>query len=128
LVTVRVCAVLGKSPRNEVGQLPKDSELGVTEKVRVAAAPVPLSETGEPPTATLAAKVAVPVAAPTAVGVNTTLTVQLAPAAKVAVQVPPAAPVGLENRAVIVTPIPVAGAPPELISVRGWEALVVPTG
>ena len=124
LVTVKVCCVLVVP----VAQLPKASELGVTLKVRVAATPDPLSETGEPATATLAAKVAVPLADPVAVGVKTTLTVQLAPAAKVAAHVPPAVPPGRENGAVIATAIPVAVAPPELVSVRGCEALVVPTG
>ena len=64
-------------------------EVGVSVAARTSATPVPLSATGEPVTATLAKMLSVPDTAPVAVGVNTTLMVQVAPAARVAVQVPP---------------------------------------
>src|SRR5580704_5609096 len=54
------------------------------------------------------------------------LIVQFAPAAKVAPQVPPPVPVGLENDAVTATAMPVAPVPPVLLRVRVWAALVVP--
>jgi hypothetical protein len=122
-VTVSVRALLVVP----VAQLPKASGLGDTVAVWVTAAPVPLSETGEPATATLAVMVAVPVAAPVAVGVNTTLMVQVVVAAKVAPHVPPAAPVGLENGTLTATEIPVAPAVPVLDSVSCCEALVLPS-
>ena len=120
-VTVRVRALLVVP----VAQLPNANGLGDTAAVLITATPVPLSETGEPATGTLAVMVAVPFAAPGPVGENTTLMVQVDDAAKVAAQVPPA--VALENGAVTTTVIPVRAAPPVLCRVRVWEALVVPT-
>jgi len=63
---------------------------GVKLALTVAATPVPLRATGEPLTVTLAVMVTVPVFAPAVVGENVTVIVQLAPAAKVVPQVPPA--------------------------------------
>ena len=108
---------------------------GLTVNVRVAAAPVPLRETGEPATAPLVAViVAVPVKATAVAGENTTLIVQLAPAARVPVQVPPAPPPGRENGTGLAegvdakaTPIPVAAPFPVLDNVKVSAALVVPT-
>jgi hypothetical protein len=71
-------------------------------RVALAAKPVPERRTGEPVTPTLALMVTEPVAAPTAVGENTTVMVQV-PGASVPVQVPPA----LANGAVTATVIPV---------------------
>src|SRR5258707_13041123 len=70
---------------------------GVRVAVRTGVTPVPLRPTGEPVTATLALMVNVPVDAPAAVGVNTTLIVQL-PVTTLRVagagpQVPPPPPV-----------------------------------
>ena len=107
---------------------PNVSEVGETLTVRAAEpVPVPESATGEPVTGTLAVMVAVPLAAPVAVGVNTTLMVQVVAAARVATQVPPAAPAGLENGAVTTTAMVVAPAVPVLLSVSVLAALVVPT-
>ena len=53
------------------------------------AIPVPLRATGDPVTGTLPAMVRVALTRPVAVGVKTTVMVQLDPAAKVVVQVPP---------------------------------------
>jgi len=67
--------------------------------VRVGAAgatPVPERETGEPVTVTLPVIVSVAFTVVPAVGEKTTLMVQVAPKAKVAVHVPPAAPAGRE--------------------------------
>src|SRR5882672_2387987 len=93
------------------------------------ATPAPLNCTGEPTTVTLATKTAVPVAAPTAVGVNTTLIVQFAPAASVVPQLgapPGKVPVVIrENEPVNVTPMPVSVALPVLCKVRFCEALGV---
>ncbi len=86
---------------------------------------MPLSVTGEPVTVTLAVMVSVAGTAPTAVGENTTLIVQVAPAFRVAPQVPPPAEReyrGDEKASVI--PVPVAV--PVLCSVRVCAALVVP--
>src|ERR1700726_4075410 len=106
---------------------------GVRPAATTGATPVPVSATGEPLTATLAAMVAVPVFAPVEVGENTMLIVQLTPAASVAVQVPPAPPVGRENcvpgppvSVATTTLIPVAPAVPVLDSVRVCAALVPP--
>ena len=71
--------------------------------------------------------VSVPDTRPSAVGENTTLIVHEAPAAKVVVQVPPAAgreKTGDENA----NAIPVVVAPPELVSVRVLSPLVVVSG
>src|SRR6266404_4964610 len=72
-------------------------DVGVRLADTTAAMPVPLSDTGEPLTLTLAVMVTVPVFAPVLVGVNVTLIVQVPPAANVAPQVPPAAPAGRAN-------------------------------
>ena len=58
--------------------------------------PVPLRAIGEPVMATLAPTVSVAFTNPLAVGENTTLMVQVAPAARVAPHVPPAVPAGRE--------------------------------
>src|ERR1700726_339283 len=71
LVTVRVRALLVVP----VAQLPKANGFGVTVAVRIGAMPVPLSVTGEPVTTPLPLIVTDPVAAPVAVGGNTTLMV-----------------------------------------------------
>jgi hypothetical protein len=97
------------------------------ENPNVTAAAVPVKLTGEPVTSTLPVMVTVPVAGPAAVGENTTLMVQVAPATKVAPQKPPNDPVGRENGAVTTTVIPVRFAVPVLWSVRVWAVLVVPT-
>src|SRR5271165_4134396 len=88
---------------------------GVRVAALTSATPVPLSATGEPVTGTLAKMVSVPVTAPSAVGVNTTLMVQVAPAAKVAVQVPPDREKTADEKARV---IPVPAAVPVLCSVR----------
>jgi hypothetical protein len=121
LLSVRVCAALVEP----IAWLPNASDVGVT--LSAGARPVPLNATGEPVTVTFAVMVAVPVAAPAAVGENTTLIVQVDAAARSPVQVPPAEPVGLKNGPVKTTGMPVAVVPPVLLSVRVWAALVVPT-
>src|SRR5271169_3666735 len=87
--------------------------------VRVAAitgaTPVPLSATGEPATATLAKMVSVPVVAPSDVGVNTTVMVQVAPGFKAVVQVPPDCEKTVDEKA---RSIPIAAAVPVLCNVR----------
>lgn len=120
LVTVRVSALLVVP----VAQFPKASGLGETLAERVAAVPVPLSETGELVTVAFPVMVTVPVAAPIVVGVNTTLIVHVAPAANVVPQVPPA--VALAKGEVTATVKPVKVAPPLLLTVSGCDALVVP--
>jgi hypothetical protein len=120
LVTVTVRALLVVP----VAQFPNASGFGVTVARCVAATPVPLSETGEPVTVTFPAMVAVPVTVPGgAVAVNVTVMVQVAPAARVVPQVPPA----LENGDVTATVMPVRLAPPVLESVSVCAALVVPS-
>src|SRR4029077_2850477 len=106
-----------------VAQLPKANGLGATLADRTAATPVPVRLTGEPVTGTLAVIVTVPLAVVVFVGVNTTLMEQLAPAFKVAPQLPP----DRENGAVTTTAMVVAWAPPLFVSVRVCAALVVPT-
>jgi hypothetical protein len=122
-VTVRLCAELVVP----VAQLPNAKEFGVTVADRVNPTPVPLRDTGEPVTATLAVIVALPVVGPLAVGANTTLIVQEAPAASVPVQEPAAVPVGREKGAVTTIVMPVADPPPVLLNVRVFAALVVPS-
>ena len=68
--------------------------------------------------------VSVPVAAPSAVGVNTTLMVQVAPAAKVVVQVPPPDREKSVDEKVSVMPVP--AAVPVLCSVRVRAAVAKP--
>lgn len=75
--------------------------------------PVPLRETGEPLTATLAVMVTLPATGPGAAGENTMLIVQLPPAVNVVPQEPPER----ANGAVTETEIPVAVAPPLLYRV-----------
>ncbi len=82
LPTVTVCAVLKPFPN----RTRKFSDEGVL----LIFTPVPLSDTGEPATeALLPVMVNVPFTRPDVVGENTTLMVQVAPAARVAPQVPP---------------------------------------
>lgn len=69
--------------------LPNACEVGVRLAAMTGAAPVPDNATGEPLTATLAVMVTVPVFAPVDVGENVMVIVQVAPAFKVAMQVPP---------------------------------------
>jgi hypothetical protein len=76
--------------------------------------PMPLSDTGEPATGTLAVMARLPAAAPGTVGRNATLTVHEAFAARVAAQFPPVREYGPVN----VNVMPVAVAPPEFESVR----------
>ena len=97
---------------------------GVIETVAGVATPVPLSATGEPATATLARMVRVPLSAPAAVGENTTLMVQVAPAARVVVQVPPDCEKTPDEKTSV---IPVPDAVPVLCSVRVFAELTVPT-
>ena len=104
LVTVSVCAPLAV-PEN---QLPKANGVGETFKVRTAATAVPVNATGDPFTATLAVRVAVPLLVPGAAGaVNTILMLQFVPAARVAPHVPgpPCAAVARENGAVTLAAI-----------------------
>ena len=75
---------------------PRAPELGLNELIVGRGTPVPVSATGEPCTATLAVMASEPGAAPVAVGENCTLIVQVAPAAKVPPQPPPAPPAGRE--------------------------------
>jgi hypothetical protein len=105
-----------------IAQMPNASGLGDTLAVRVAAAPVPLSETGDPGMATLEVIETVPAYDVTAVGVNTMLIVQVVPAAAVAPQVPP----DLENGPVMVRVIPLRPRVPVLCRVRDCAALVAP--
>lgn len=97
-----------------VNQLPKFSELGDTVATKVAAEPVPLSGTGEPVTATLAAIVRVPANDPEVVGAKTTLIVHVEAAFNVPPHVPPAVPIGRENGAVAEIVMPVRLAVPTL--------------
>lgn len=99
-----------------VNQLPEASDAGDTLAVNAAAELVPVNETGEPVTVTLAAMLSVPVNDPAAVGANTTLIVQVDAAFNVPPHVPPAVPVGRENGAVAVIAIPVRLAVPTLCS------------
>jgi hypothetical protein len=109
-----------------VNQLPKLSAAGDTLADCVTAAPVPLSETGDPVTLTLAVIVSVPAKEPAAVGVNTTLIVQVDAAFNVVPHVPPVVPASLENGAVAVIVIPVRLAVPTLCSTSCCGALMLP--
>lgn len=114
-VTVKVSAELAIA----VGQVPKASEPGATEAVRTAGMPVPLNEIGDPFTLAPAVMLTVPPYIWAEVGLKTTLMVQVAFAARVTPQVPPAAPPGREKPAgKAPTAIPVAVATPSLRSVR----------
>ena len=97
---------------------------GVTLALITEGAPVPLRDTGEPATTKLPVMLAVPLAGPSAVGVNTTLMEQFPPAPSVVPQVPP----DWENGAVKVkaTAIPVRVTLPVLRSVSCNGALGVP--
>lgn len=102
------------------------SGFGVSETLE-GGAPVPLSETGDPVTATLAPIVNAPLTGPVAVGLNTTLIVQLEVAAKVVRQVPPAAPAGREYCGEEkLGAIAVKVEPPVLFSVTVCAVLVEP--
>jgi hypothetical protein len=95
----------------------------VTLPIAASVTPVPLRPTGEPVTATLPVMVAVPVAAPAAVGENRTVMVQVPVATvRVPVQVPPT----LEKGAVTATVTPVKDAVPVLVRVKVCVALLVP--
>jgi hypothetical protein len=109
-----------------VTQFPKLSVPGDTLAVLVDAEPVPLSETGEPVTVTLAATLSAPVNGPATVGEKTTLMVQVVAAANVAPQVPPAVPAGRENGAAVAIVIPVRLAVPTLCNTSCCDGLVVP--
>jgi len=109
-----------------VNQFPKLSVPGETLAVRVTADPVPLSETGEPETVTLAAIESVPVKEPAVIGENTTLIVQVEAAFNVMPQVPPAVPAGRANGAVAVIVMPVRLAVPTLCSTSCCGALAEP--
>ena len=99
--------------------------VGVRVAVLIAATPVPLNATGDPTTGKLPLIVRLPVAAPVAVGLNTTLMVQVAPLASVAAQVPPA--VARANCAVNTSGKVKVNAPPEvLLTMSCIDALVVP--
>lgn len=101
---------------------------GVSVAETTAATPLPVSETGEPVTATLAFIATwPPTTRPSVVGLNTMLNVQVAPAARVAPQVPPGTPAGRAKGPVNIKPIPVAAAVPVLWRVRVCAALVVPS-
>ena len=63
--------------------------VGVSVALTSGVMPVPLSTTGEPVTVTLAVMGNVAFTKPSAFGENTTLMVQVPPAAKVVPQVPP---------------------------------------
>ena len=96
--------------------------VGVAVTVTVAAAPVPVSPTDCGEFVAWSVIEIEPVRVPVVVGLNVTLTVQLAPAASVVEQVfvcaksPVAAP--MES---VVVPVPI------FFTVTGWLALVVPT-
>jgi hypothetical protein len=109
-----------------VNQLPKLSVAGDTLADCVIAAPVPLKETADPVTLTLALIVSVPAKGPAAVGVNTTLIVQVDAAFNVVPHVPPAVPAGLENGAVAVIVMPLRLAVPTLCTMSCCGALVLP--
>ena len=96
LVSVKPCA--GSNMHPSIPRMPVPGQLrawlrvhvaGVRVALRTVATPVPVSDTGDPVTITLAVMVAVPFADPSTVGENTTLMVQVDAAAKVAPQVPP---------------------------------------
>lgn len=99
------------------------------------AVPVPVRVTGEPATGTFAVKVAVPLTGPTVVGRKTTLSVQVAPAAKVAPvvvivagQEPPPNTGREKADGEKATVMPVPGAVPVLCNVRVWGKVVVKSG
>src|SRR5215469_7918618 len=93
------------------------------------ATPVPLNKTGEPAMGTTPVIVSVPFTRTCAIGLNRTLIVHVAPAARVPPQVPAAAPVGLKNRGEENARLmPVRLAFPVLCSVRVMDALVLNSG
>lgn len=104
--------------------VPREPELGAIEVSVGVATPAPVRLTGDPETGTLAVIVTEPLYGVAAVGLNTMLIVQLAPAFRLPPQVPGEA-VERENGAVTATVIPVACDPPALLSVRVLNALVV---
>jgi hypothetical protein len=106
--------------------VPKARGPPVTAATARGGTPVPVSATGEPVTAAAAVIVTDPVDEVCVVGEKTMLMVQVLVAASVAVQVPPAATAGRENGAVTTIVTPVRLAPPVLLSVRVFAALVVP--
>lgn len=123
-VTVRVKAAL-VAPTVVFGNA---SDVGLTLAVKVAAAPVPVNCTGEPVMGALPVRVSDPLSGPEAVGVKTTPMVQFAPAARVVVQVPAAAPAARAYMVVEKPRVrPVRLAPPELVRVRFLADVVLPT-
>src|SRR5580692_9743193 len=82
LVRVKIWVGARSAPTPRVA-LPKLREAGDQTALRTSATPVPDNPTGEPVTVTLAVMVSVPATAPVAVGLNTTLMVQVEPAASV---------------------------------------------
>ena len=91
----------------------------MTFAIATAATPVPVRDTGEPLTATLAVIVAVPFAAPRLLGEDLTLIVQVVAASRRSA-VPAGAPAGRENRAVT-EPRSSQGTVPVLCSVGVCE-------
>ena len=91
-------------------------------------APMPLRATGEPVTVVLAVIANVPFTVPMAVGLKTTLMVQVAVATvRVPVQVPPAAPAGREKLDGENTRVmPVTSPVPVLFNTSCMDALVAP--
>jgi hypothetical protein len=129
LVNVKLCAGSSAQAIAGVGQFRVWLGLqlvGVSVALTMSAMPVPVRVTGDPTTVALPLMVRLPVTAPVAVGLNTTLIVQAAPFASVAAQVPPA--VARANRVVNTSPVKVKVAPEVLVTVNVCEALVVPTG
>ena len=116
----------GSSEQARIPRMPEPGQFRAWDTVQVAgvrvalttaATPVPVNATGEPVTGTLAVIAAVPVDAPVAVGENTTLIVQVAPAAKVVPQVPGVV-VDREKGAETATATVVAVTVPEFDSVK----------
>ena len=93
LVSVNTWTGPSTTPR---AAFPKACDVGVSVAAGAPATPVPVRATGEPVTATLAAMIAVPagVTAPSAVGENATLIVQVLFGGKALPHVPPAVPAG----------------------------------
>jgi hypothetical protein len=129
-VLVRVKAWLGSRLQASCPTAPVPGQLRVWLTVHVAgrkvalvtaATPVPERATGDPVTGTFAVMVAVPFTSPGVVGEKTTVIVQVAAGANVAVQVPP----DWAKGAVTTTVIPVKFPVPVLLRVRVFAAVVV---
>jgi len=91
LVNVNIWTGPSITPR---AAFPKACDVGVSVAAGAPATPVPVRATGDPVTATFAAIVAVPATAPSAVGENATLIVQVLFGGKALPHVPPAVPAG----------------------------------